>query len=99
MFARPDGRPYDEGHLVDVFQDAVKQAGVIKRATPRPYDLRGTFVVHRTAAGASNRQVQYELGHLSSNALRNYLDAASHLAAADSIFAGVDVTAGWRERL
>lgn len=98
MFARPDtGQPYSEAHLVGVFQAAVKKAGVVKRKLPRPYDLCGTFAVHRAMAGVSFRQLQAELGHDTLTSIKNYLDEARHFTAKSSIFFGVDVTAGWRE--
>ncbi len=98
LFARPEtGAPYCDRYLLTAFQAAVREAGIVKRKLPRPYDLRGTFATHRAMMGISFRQLQIELGHASPISIRNYLDAAADCTEKDSIFFGVDVTAGWKE--
>jgi integrase len=97
-FARPEtGEPYCERHLLRVFQTAVKVAGIVKRKIPCPYDLRGTFAMHRAMRVKNFRQLQAELGHTSPQSIQNYLDEAKHFKAKDSIFVGVKVTAGWED--
>ena len=98
MFAQPEtGQPYCDRYLLTAFQAAVRKASIVKRKLPRPYDLRGTFATHRAMMRISFRQLQIELGHSSPISIRNYLDEATHCTEKDSIFFGVDVTAGWKE--
>ena len=47
--------------------------------------------------GVSFRQLQAELGHDTLTSIKNYLDEAKHFTSKDSIFFGVDMTAGWVE--
>ncbi len=52
----------------------------------KPYDLRGTFAMHRAMVVRNFRQLQTEMGHSSPMSIQSYLDEASRFRPEDSIF-------------
>jgi integrase len=92
-FCHPEtGLPYSHRYVVKVFDKAIEAAGITKRASVTPYDLRGTFATHRAMVVDGFRQLQVEMGHLSPKSIEHYLAAASHYRPEDSIFYSAKLT-------
>jgi integrase len=86
-FCNPkDGNPYVARYVLKVFDRAISATGITKRLPVVPYDLRGTFAMHRAMVIKSFRQLQTEMGHSSPKSIEHYLDAANHTMPKDSIF-------------
>lgn len=56
-----------------------------------PYDLRGTFAMHRAMVVKNFRQLQTEMGRSNPMSIQSYLDEAGRYRREDSIFADVNV--------
>ena len=91
FFCNPvTGRRYVARYLQLAFTKAVAAAAIGRRIVP--YDLRGTFAMHRAMVMKMFRQLQSEMGHLDPKSLENYLAEASKCDPRDSIFYGVDTS-------
>lgn len=91
FFCNPEtGRRYVARYLQLAFKTAAEQAKLGRRVVP--YDLRGTFAMHRAMVVQSFRQLQSEMGHLDPKSIQNYLDEASSCDSKASIFRGVDTS-------
>jgi integrase len=65
----------------------VKVRRLAKLDHVNPYDLRGTFAMHRAMVVKNFRQLQTEMGHSNPMSIQSYLDEASRYRIDDSIFA------------
>ena len=91
FFCNPaTGRRYVARYLQLTFKKAVAEAGIERRVVP--YDLRGTFAMHRAMVVNSFRQLQAEMGHGDPKSIQNYLDEAATCDPKESIFYGVDAS-------
>ena len=77
------------GNIPWSYYKAIAAAGIEKRLPPSPYDLRGTFCMHRAMVVKSFRQIQTEMGHASPKSIEHYLAVAGHHRMAESIFNGI----------
>ncbi|OGS00543.1 MAG: hypothetical protein A2V88_05590 [Elusimicrobia bacterium RBG_16_66_12] len=78
------GKPYEIDSIDRVFVK-VRHAAKLDHVTP--YDLRGTFAMHRAMVVKNFRQLQTEMGHSNPMSIQSYLDEAGRFRKADSIFA------------
>lgn len=83
FFCRADGKPYPLITVQHGFVRARKLAGLDKVI---PYDLRGTFAMHRAMVVKNFRQLQAEMGHGNPMSIQSYLDEASRYRKEESIF-------------
>lgn len=89
-FANPNGNPLSLWNMEHKFLAARDRAGL---GHVIPYDLRGTFAMHRAMIVKNFRQLQTEMGHGNPQSIQSYLDEASRFAPEESIFFGADVDA------
>lgn len=82
-FANADGTPYSVEKVDKAFRAARKLASLDKVT---PYDLRGTFAMHRAMVVKNFRQLQTEMGHSNPMSIQSYLDEASRYQKEESIF-------------
>lgn len=78
------GKPYEIATIDRVF---VKVRRLAKLDHVNPYDLRGTFAMHRAMVVKNFRQLQTEMGHSNPMSIQSYLDEAGRYRIEDSIFA------------
>lgn len=83
FFCKRNGQPYSLNYIEHNFAEARETAG-LKQAIP--YDLRGTFAMHRAMVVKNFRQLQTEMGHGSPQSIQSYLDEASRYRVEESIF-------------
>lgn len=82
-FCKPNGKPYGVCWIDRIFG---KISGAADLTEVKPYDLRGTFAMHRAMVVKNFRQLQTEMGHSSPMSIQSYLDEASRFKPEDSIF-------------
>ena len=82
-FCDEQGAPHKENKIQHAFA-RVRQLASLKHIIP--YDLRGTFAMHRAIVVKNFRQLQTEMGHLNPNSIQSYLDEAVRFRKEDSIF-------------
>ena len=82
-FCRPSGEAYKVDSIDGVFAKIRDAAGL---PNVKPYDLRGTFAMHRAMVVKNFRQLQTEMGHSSPMSIQSYLDEASRFKPDESIF-------------
>ncbi len=82
-FADRFGKPLSLNTVEHAFQRARKLASMDEVT---PYDLRGTFAMHRAMVVKNFRQLQTEMGHSNPNSIQSYLDEASRFRKDESIF-------------
>ncbi|MBI3550891.1 MAG: tyrosine-type recombinase/integrase [Elusimicrobia bacterium] len=78
------GKPYAIDSIDRAFVKVRRRA---KLDHVTPYDLRGTFAMHRAMVVKNFRQLQTEMGHSNPMSIQSYLDEASRYRIEDSIFA------------
>lgn len=77
------GRPLSLTTIEHAFQKARSLASMDE---VMPYDLRGTFAMHRAIVVKNFRQLQTEMGHSNPNSIQSYLDEARRFQKEESIF-------------
>lgn len=82
-FCKPNGQAYTCDRIDRIFAKIRDTAGL---PHVKPYDLRGTFAMHRAMVVRNFRQLQTEMGHSSPMSIQSYLDEASRFRPEDSIF-------------
>jgi len=83
FFFKRNGQPHSISHIEHHFAKARNDAG-LKQVIP--YDLRGTFAMHRAMVVQNFRQLQTEMGHGNPQSIQSYLDEAGRYRKEDSIF-------------
>jgi integrase len=83
FFFKRAGRPYSLSQVEHLFSKAREAAGL---GHTIPYDLRGTFAMHRAMVVKNFRQLQTEMGHGNPQSIQSYLDEASRYRVEESIF-------------
>lgn len=90
-FCNPEtGQRYVARYLQLTFTKAAEAAKLGRRVTP--YDLRGTFAMHRAMVVKGFHQLKTEMGHLDAKSIQNYLDEVAACDPRESIFHGVDAS-------
>lgn len=79
LFTGRVGKPLDPDQARKVFKAAVKDAGLIKQATP--HALRHTYATLLLEQGTDLRVIQALLGHATIRSTERYLHVATHLIA------------------
>lgn len=82
-FCKPDGQPFGVAWIDRIFS-RIRAAADLPNV--KPYDLRGTFAMHRAMVVNNFRQLQTEMGHSSPMSIQSYLDEASRFKPDESIF-------------
>lgn len=78
-----------DAYAIDTIDRAFSRARhLAKLDHVTPYDLRGTFAMHRAMVVKNFRQLQAEMGHSNPMSLQSYLDEAGRYSKEDSIFSG-----------
>ena len=82
LFTGRLGKPLDPDQTRKVFKAAVRDTGLIKRATP--HALRHTYATLQMEQGTDLRVIQALLGHASIRSTERYLHVATHLLTASA---------------
>lgn len=82
-FCRKDGTPYPLQTIDNTF---VRTRRLASLDGVTPYDLRGTFAMHRAIVVKNFRQLQTEMGHSNPMSIQSYLDEANRYQKDESIF-------------
>jgi integrase/recombinase XerD len=82
LFTGRVGKPLDPDQARKVFKEAVREAGLLKRATP--HALRHTYATLQMEWGTDLRVIQALMGHASIRSTERYLHVATHLLMAST---------------
>lgn len=86
-FSNPNGKPLSLWNIEHKFAGVRDRAGL---SHVIPYDLRGTFCMHRAMVVRNFRQLQTEMGHGNPLSIQSYLDEANRFKPEESIFFGAE---------